>query len=364
MSIGSPGARALLAVLVLAWPFAPASAHSLEEANAQANRFVERTMREQRIPGLQVAVVKDGRIVLSRAYGMANVEDAVPATASTRFPLNSATKAFTGVAIMQLAHAGRVDLQASVCDYVDGLPQAWCKVRVRQLLAHTSGLPDILDEQGLIGGGTEQAAWTAVTRLPVQAGPGERFVYNQTNYVLLGRIIAQLAGIPYEEYLARQQFAPAGMRSAAFADSYDLLANSATMYSYLPRRTDDPDRPARLSRWFYDVPENLRAGSGLQATAGDVARWLVALHDGRLLPADELRAMGVPEKLNSGADGSWAAGWPILGDAPGKPLAATGGARAAFFVYPDDGLAIVVLTNLVGANPQEFIPQIAAFYRD
>lgn len=73
--------------------------------------------------------------------------------------------------------------------------------------------------------------------------------------------------------------------------------------------------------------------------------------------------MWAPEKLNSGADGSWAAGWPVLGTSADRQVAAMGGARAAFVVYPADRLTIIVLTNLVGANPQNFIPKIAAFYR-
>ncbi|WP_251277203.1 serine hydrolase, partial [Enterobacter hormaechei] len=75
--------------------------------------------------------------------------------------------------------------------YLDALPAAWQTVRVRQLLAHTSGLPDILDERGLLGGGTEAQAWQAVTAQPMDAAPGQRFAYNQTNYLLLARIIAR-----------------------------------------------------------------------------------------------------------------------------------------------------------------------------
>lgn len=110
-------------------------------------------MEEQRIPGLQIAIVQDGRVTLSESYGLANVENRVPATNTTLFPLNSATKSFTGVAMMQLAEAGLVDLNAPVSRYLDDLPKAWRTVRVRRLLAHTSGLPDILDQQGLLGGG-------------------------------------------------------------------------------------------------------------------------------------------------------------------------------------------------------------------
>lgn len=281
-----------LAVIALALPPLAgwgAAAPPWEQANAQTRRFIDQTLQARRIPGLQIAVLKDGRIVLSETYGLANVENAVAATPTTLFPLNSATKSFTGVAMAQLAQAGQVDLDASVSRYLQDLPLAWRGVRVRQLLAHTSGLPDILDAQGLLGGGSEQQAWQAVTALPLEAPPGERFMYNQTNYVLLARIIARQSGMPYEQYLARQQFAPAGMPRTTFGDSYDLVANAATIYSWLPRRTDAAGTTARLSHWFYDMTPGLWAGGGMLTTADEVAHWMLALSGGQLLDARHMR---------------------------------------------------------------------------
>ncbi|HEY0334111.1 MAG TPA: serine hydrolase domain-containing protein [Stenotrophomonas sp.] len=354
---------ATFTAVVLSLSFPAAAATTLDAANAQARELVQQTMKDQRIPGLQVAVVKDGRLVLSEQYGWANVENQLAVTETTRFPLNSATKSFTGVAMMQLAQAGRVDLAAPISRYLQDLPPAWQGIRVRQLLAHTSGLPDLLDEQGLIGGGSEQAAWQAVQRLPMEAPIGDKFMYNQTNYVLLARIIAKQSGMPYEQFIAERQFAKVGMPSAIFGDSYDLIPNAATMYSYFPRKTDAEGDTQRLSHWFYDMTPGLWAGGGIQTTASEVANWLIALSNDRLINAVHLREMWTPEKLNSGADGSWAAGWPVLAGLPHRQVAGMGGARAAFIVYPDDGVAVVVLTNLVGSNPQNFIPRIAALYK-
>lgn len=339
-----------------------AQAGNVDTANQQTRQFIGQTMDALRIPGLQIAVVKEGKVVLSESHGLANVENNLPATRATRFPLNSATKTFTGVAMMQLAEAGKVNLDAPISTYLADLPETWGNVQVRQLLAHTSGLPDILDAQGLLGGGTEQAAWMAATRLPVEAAPGARFTYNQTNYVLLARIIAAQSAMPYERYVAMRQFDVAGMPSSTFGDSYDLIANSATIYSWFPRRTDAPDATPRLSHWFYDMTPGLWAGGGMLTTADDVAQWLVALTGNRLINASSTRRMWAPERLNDGTEGAWGAGWAVLQSTPQRQVAGMGGARSAFIVYPDQGLAIVVLTNLVGANPQNFIPQIAAFY--
>lgn len=354
--------RLLLLVCALPLTAAAAPAPATGPANDQARRLVRQVMQEQRIPGLQLAVIKDGQIVLSEAYGLANVENGVPATRETRFPLNSATKAFTGVAVAQLAQQGRLDLDAPVSRYLQDLPPAWQAVRVRQLLAHTSGLPDIVDGNGLVGGGSEAQAWTTVTALPIEAPAGERFAYNQTNYLLLSRIIARQSGVPYERFLASRQFAPARMARTTFGDSYDLIPAMASMYSLAPRRTDAADAPVRLSHWFYDMPPGLWAGGGILTTADDTAHWLVALSAGQLLDEAGRARMWTAEPLGNGRPGPWAAGWPVLQAAPDRQVAGIGGARSAFIVYPDRGVAVVVLTNLVGANPQQFIPRIAALY--
>lgn len=355
--------RRVIMIVALLFPLAVhAQAGNVDTANQQTRQFIGQTMDALRIPGLQIAVVQDGKVVLSESHGLANVENKLPTTRATRFPLNSATKSFTAVAMMQLAEAGKVNLDAPISAYLADLPDAWRGVRVRQLLAHTSGLPDILDAQGLLGGGTEAAAWTAVTQRPVDAAPGTRFTYNQTNYVLLARIIAAQSAMPYDRYVATRQFDLAGMPSSTFGDSYDLIANSATIYSWFPRRTDAPDAAPRLSHWFYDMPPGLWAGGGMLTTGDDVAQWLVALTGNRLVNAASTRRMWTPERLNDGSDGAWGAGWAVLQRAPQRQVAGMGGARSAFIVYPDQGLAIVVLTNLVGANPQTFIPRIAAFY--
>lgn len=354
---------AIVAAIFMASPCLAIAASALEDANTLARQFTQKTMQQQRIPGLQVAVIKDGQVVLSESYGFANVENRVPVTSKTLFPINSATKSFTGVAVMQLVEAGVVDLDAPVSRYLESLPAAWEGIRVRQLLGHTSGLPDIVDQDGLIGGGNELEAWKAVKALPLDAPTGDRFAYNQTNYGLLAQIIVKQAKMPYERYLAERQFAAAKMPATTFGDSYDLVPGAATIYSLTPRGTMAKDDGNRLSHWFYDIPYSLWAGGGIQTTADELSRWIIALLEGRMVDEADLRRMWTPEKLASGADGAWAMGWPVLQTTPHRQVAGIGGARAAFVVYPDEGLAVIVLTNLAGANPQNFVPRIAEFYK-
>lgn len=341
-----------------------AQAEPVHQATSDSvEAFLRKEMQQRGIPGMQVAVVQHGRIVLLGAYGMANVERAEPVTNQTVFALHSATKAFTGVALMQLAEAGAVDLAAPVSQYLDGLPVAWQSVTVRQLLTHTSGIPNIVDQRtsGLIASG-EDAAWAKVQALPMEFAPGERVSYNQTNYLLLGRIIDRMSGRPFTQFMAERQFHVVGMplaERAGFGGTSDSVPGRATSYAREPASGGT----SRLTPVFFDVPRSLRTGAGAMMTAKEVARWLIALQRGHLLRVKtSLVTLWTPSLLNDGSMGQWAIGWPTINRDDHRAVAGIGGGRVAFYVYPDDDLSVVILTNLQGSNPEFLVDAVASFY--
>jgi len=333
-------------------------------ANDRTRDLLRRKMAEQHIPALQVAVVVNDHVVMSEAYGIANVEQSTGASRETLFPINSATKSFTGVAIMQLVEAGKIELDAPISTYFDDLAEQWRSIRVHQLLAHSSGLPNIVNEKGLIGGGSEEDAWKLVQTLAMDGEPGTAFAYNQTNYVLLGRLISKLSGRPFEQFLAERQFAAAGISRARFGDGYDIVPGRASVYIREHAGRSSASAPANsLYHWIDDIPPSTRAGAGLYTTADDLAKWIIALQSGKLLanPAS-LDRLWRPDVLNDGKPGAWAMGWPILAATKRRAVGGIGGGRSTFFVYPDDGVSVIVMTNLVGANPQDLIDTIADYY--
>ncbi len=336
---------------------------AITRANDQTRALLKARMAESHIPALQVAIVVEGRVVMSEAYGIADIEQQTAASRQTLFPINSATKSFTGVAIMQLAEAGKVDLEAPISRFLDGLPEKWRAVRIRQLLAHSSGLPNIVDENGLIGGGSDAEGWAKVQTLPMAGETGAAFAYNQTNYVLLGRLIEKLSGRPFETFLTERQFAPASLPDARFGDGYDIVPGRADVYirQHAGRGAGQKDKSA-LYHWIDDIPVSTRAGAGLYATADDLAGWIIALQGGRLLAPATIARMWQPDVLNDGSDNIWAMGWPILAGTKRRAVGGIGGGRSTFFVYPDDGVAVIVMTNLVGANPQNLVDTIADHY--
>jgi CubicO group peptidase (beta-lactamase class C family) len=325
--------------------------------------LLQARMAKDQIPGLQIAVVQNGRIVLNEVLGQANLEHGIAVTLESRFSINSATKSFTGVAALQLVEAGKLDLDAPISRYLADLPAAWTAIPVRHLLSHQSGLPDIVDDEGIIGDGTEAGAWAAVQAKPVEAPGGSRFAYNQTNYALLGRIISQQAGMNFSDFFQQRQFTPAGMGRTLLGDSNDIIPGRAPAYSFYRHVRGKGDAKGTvLGHWRDEFPPFMRTGAGIITSATDMANWLIALDQGRLLQPKTRALMWQRDQLKDGKPGEWAMGWPVLESRGRRILAGIGGARSAFFVYPDQRLGIVVLTNLGAGNPQRFIDDVAQIY--
>ncbi|HEV2764824.1 MAG TPA: serine hydrolase domain-containing protein, partial [Pyrinomonadaceae bacterium] len=185
--------------------------------------YVAGRMAERQIPGLAVAVVKDGRVLKLKGYGAASVEFDVAADEHTVFQMFSVSKVFAGLAVMKLVEDGRLSLDAPVADFFEDAPAAWGALRVRHLLTHMSGLQSwsanprfaaLPDEKR--NDLTKAEAAALVAELPLRAAPGERWAYHLSGYVMLGVIVERLSGKPYADFLAERVFAPLGMSATRF----------------------------------------------------------------------------------------------------------------------------------------------------
>lgn len=350
-------ALTILAALIGA-PFA-ASAQTATPPSTAADldAWVGRQMTLRSIPGMQVVVVKGGQVVFSGAYGLANLQTPAPVTPETVFSINSATKTFTGVEILRLVERGEVDLDAPVSTYLTDLPPTWRPITVRQLLTHMSGLPDIIARDGGYVGQNRTAAIAALADLPLRSTPGERFAYNQTNYLLLQWIIEQARGRSFEAVVGQDAFAAFGMTHSGLGDSLDLIPGKADSYRF-NRPTDG--QPPRLQNVHELFPPFTRAAAGINSSGQDLARWLIALQAGDILSPATLQALWTPGRFNDGRAGEWANGWVVVDRPHHRSVGMTGGGRSAFSVYPDDGVAVIILTNLAGAYPEELTDPVAA----
>jgi CubicO group peptidase (beta-lactamase class C family) len=333
--------------------------------------FIKGMMKKKRIPALQLAVIQHGRVVKNSTYGMANIEQDIPATAESVFSINSITKAFVGVAVMQLAEEGKLNVSDPLAKHLDSLPAEWQKITIKDVMTHTSGLPDIDDENEMVlGNGTEESALKIVKALPMEFKTGERFKYNQTGYVLIGKIITKLSGMHFTAFIESRQFNAVGMKHTRFGDSFDIIPHDAGAYTTIQNVGGRWSYGGPLGKGFIKFPIFYRTAAGIYSTATDMASWIIALQNGTLLKNKaSLSLLWEPAVLKNGKTGGfsnllngYALGFPTVGRTEHPAVAPVGGGRATFFIYPQDELAVVILTNLMGGNPDTFTDETAAYY--
>lgn len=333
--------------------------------------FLKQKMQERHIPALQVAVIREGKIIKNTTYGIANLENNIAAKPESIFSVNSITKAFVGVAIMQLAEEGKLKIADPLSIYLDSLPTAWQTITLQQVLTHTSGLPDILDaEEQVMGHGDENLAMDEVKKLHVEFKAGDKFRYNQTGYVLLGQIITKLSGMHFTQFIENRQFKIAGMKLTRFGDSYDMIPNYAGAYT-MNRQVGNRFIKNKVPGIGYmQFPVFFRTAAGILSTSTEMANWIIALKAGKLLKnKSSIEIMWAPAVLNNGKIGGfnklnngYGLGWPTVTRTDHPAVGPVGGGRSALFIYLKDDLSIIVLSNLMGSNPEQFIDEIAGYY--
>ncbi len=327
----------------------------------QVGAIIRAEMLRRHVPGAQVAVIRKGKLVYSKSFGHATLQFDVLVKNTTRFTINSATKSFTGVAIMQLVEAGKLNLSDPVGKYISELPEAWKPVTIRQLATHVSGIPNIIDQNtgNLVGDLEDQEAWAKVQTLPMEFVTNEKSSYNQTNYLLLGKVIDKVSGKPFVDFITENQFAAAKMSRTVFGDARDVIKDLAQAYIVDDSVVGAPKYTA-VGAVF---PKFLWTGAGICSTAEDIARWIGGLSSRRLLKSQQtLDEMWRQDRYSDGKPAAWGVGWPGSKRIQHRWFGGIGGARSAFYVYPDDDLAVVILTNLAGASPEEWIDSVARVF--
>jgi CubicO group peptidase (beta-lactamase class C family) len=336
------------------------SAGPPEPTPQRVDEMVKWEMERQGIPGLSLAVVRDGKVVLAKGYGLANVELGVAATPETVYQLQSLSKSFTATGIMMLVEQGKVGLDDRVGKHLEVPTDRWKNITVRHLLSHTSGIKDFINEPAasLRLDATEEEVLRAAARRPLNFEPGEKYAYSNTNYHLLAMVIRKVTGKPYGEFLRERIFDPLGMGQTRVISLAEIIPNRAAGY----RR-----ERGSLRNGEYVAPTILGyGGGGLRSTVLDLAKWDAALYTEKLLKQSTLQQMWAPAKLNSGKPAAYGFGWGIGTIRGHRCLSHTGahvtGFATALCRFVDDKLTVIVLSNLSTANAAGIAQRIARLY--
>jgi D-alanyl-D-alanine carboxypeptidase len=348
-----PNARSV-ALLTFVLCLAATGAASVPSRADKVDDYVRAEMQKQSIPGLSLAVVKDGKVVKAEGYGLANVELNVPARPDTVYKIGSVSKQFIATGVVLLAADGRLGLDDRVSKYLDGTPEAWQAITVRHLLTHTSGI--VREAPGFHPYKVQSDAEVVKTAysLPLRFAPGEKWEYCNVGYFALAEIIRQVSGRPWEEFLTERVFKPAGMAATRATTVNEIVPNRAGGYNVENGRLKNAGELLAV-----------RPSGAFLSTVLDLARWDAALYTDQILKGPARDEMWTPVKLNSGAAHPYGLGWE-LGEANGHRIVRHGGTLAGFRAemlrLVDDRLTVIVLTNCGNARPEAIARGVAAFY--
>lgn len=334
--------RKLIAVTFILFSYVTSQAQQKEARAAVTNvdRVVKEAMATYKIPGVSLAVLRNGKIILLKSYGLANVEHQIPVKPETIFQSGSIGKQFTAAAIMILAQENKLSLDDKISKYFPDAPVAWKDITVWNLLTHTSGLGDYPPEIDLRRDYTENEFFESFKKAPLDFVPGTNWNYSNVGYVTLGILIRKVTGKYYGDFLKERIFKPLGMTTARVISEEDIIPNRASGYRLV-------NGDLKNQEWV-SPSTNSTADGSLYLSILDLAKWDAALYTDTPLTQASRNRIWTPAQLSNGTTKGYGFGWHIL-DLHGHRVIVHGGAWQGFKThilrFMDTKLTIIFLTN-------------------
>ncbi|MGE9311725.1 serine hydrolase domain-containing protein [Niabella sp. CJ426] len=320
--------------------------------------IVKQMMEQQKIVGLSLAVIKNGKAVVNKGYGWANAELEVPVNSETVIRLGSVSKQFFTTAILKLMEEGELSIDDSVHRFFPDAPESWRPITVKHLMSHTSGL----QREGPAYDNNKIQPDIDIIRsaydLPLVFKAGEKFQYCNLGYFMLAEIITRVSGMPWQDYIHQALFIPAGMHNSYVTDFYQIIPRRAN--GYMHRKDTLVNATAMYA---------IRPSGGFLSTSSDMIKWEKAMREKKtILKKANWEKLWQPYiKASDKAESKeyYGLGW-FVEEYKGYHLIQHGGAnigfRSVFTYFANDGLSIIILTNTDEANPRTIANKLADYY--
>lgn len=316
--------------------------------------YIKAEMQRQQIPGLSLAVVKDGKIIKAQGYGLANIEWNAPARPETVYKIGSVSKQLIATGVLLLWQEGKLSLDDPINKYLDSTPDAWKAITIRHLLTHTSGI--VREAPGFDPLKVQPDAEVIKTAyaLPLRFQPGEKWEYCNVGYFILAEITRRLTNKAWSEFLDERVFQPLAMNATRTTDMTALVPQRAN--GYLQRDGKLQNAAIYLA---------LRPSGAFLSSVLDLAKWDAALYTDKILNAATREQMWTPVLLNNGTSYPYGFGWELSMVGKHKVVSHGGsmpGFRAGLARFVTDHLTSIVLTNSENTNASRLAIDIAALY--
>lgn len=308
--------------------------------------------------GLSIAVAREGEVLVSRGYGLADLEFEAPMNEQTILRIGSVTKQFTAAAIMKLVEQGALSLDDPLTKMLPDYPAPAQPVTLRQLLTHTSGIWSMTDSDEFMNRDatlelTPAEMLALFKEKPLEFEPGTKWNYSNSGYYLLGEIIARASGRPYARYIQDELFTPLGLERTRYESNSAIIPNRAQGYSFDgTSRTNDKPIGADVAG----------AAGGILSTAEDLVRWGTALAEGRVVTPESYAQMITPAVLADGSKTDYGFGL-VIDEWEGRPRISHGGGIFGFTSqltwFPRERLAVAVIVNSDVMSAQRVATSVA-----
>jgi len=348
--------RTLRLLTLLFLCLAAAQITSAQNANIEQtiDKYVVTEMARTKIPGVALAVIKDGRPLVVKGYGLANVELNVPVKPGTIFQSGSMGKQFASAAVMLLVEEGKIDLDEKISKYIGEVPDSWRNITVRNVLNHTAGMPNDFSDEDYKKDWTEDQLLAKAKTMPLVFEPGTSWAYSNVGYVVLGIMIGKVSGKFYGDFLQERIFKPLGMTTTRIISEADIIPNRAAGYRL--------DKGELKNQEWVSPTMNTTADGSLYWSILDLVKWDDALAKGLVLKPSSWSQVYTPARLSNGATYPYGMGWAV-DNRNGRRLIEHSGQWQGFVTnisrYVDDKLTVIALTNLDSGTAPKICHDIA-----
>lgn len=307
----------------------------VEQTKAIDNYLTE-VMKTYDIPGLAVGVVKNDKIIYQKYYGRENLESDKKVDANSLFRVYSTTKLITNVAVFQLIEKGQLSLDDKISKYVDHLPKEWQDVKIKNLLSHSSGIPDF-ERHNLPPTISNSEVFERLSKEKMEFETGNQYSYNQTNYMLLAMIIEKITGQKFEDYVLKNQFSVAKSKIIFNSNSLEEIPNRIQFYRY-------NDSLKQFKKSTHVGGLRAHPANGLAISLPDFLQWSINLGSNKFLKEETKKLMWKPFDYTNKQD-VFAHGWEITKTGNVTSYGFSGGNVSAYSIFPDNDLSIIFMSN-------------------
>lgn len=310
----------------------------------KTDKYVERMIDSSGIIGLNYAILIDGELAHKKTFGLANHDLKVPMTTDKLFAVASMSKMFSSIALHKLLQENDRNVSETVGEFLPkrtDLPATWRKLTLKQLLSHTSGIPDQIEYQIYLAPDSDKFVIESMKDKPFSSQPGTEAKYNATGFLLIRIIIEKLANQDFEPYMQEEYFDKLQLHKANYGGFKKVVSNRVKSYRSFHNE---------LQMFPLNYAPPMYAGAGLNIDINELIRWFQALLKEEILTMKQLKNIWTPVTLNNGKDGYFGQGWVARKLQEGYRMTGHGGAGISAFAHywneeTTKNITVIVLTN-------------------